>query len=127
MSERRLLSREMESAAAHCGFDCPRGLVGSVIGYLMAWTHGWRGPWVLGALEIKPHDRVLGIGFGPGAEIQRTAKLAVLPGLCAYYCSPGHLRFLRFLLPMKIERETQQDHRQTDRRPDRSVEPKVYG
>jgi ubiquinone/menaquinone biosynthesis C-methylase UbiE len=76
MSKRRLLSREMESAAAQCGFDCPRGVVGSVIGYLMAWTHGWRSPWVLSLLQVQPQDRVLAVGFGPGVEIQRVAKLA---------------------------------------------------
>jgi ubiquinone/menaquinone biosynthesis C-methylase UbiE len=31
---------------------------------------------MLSLLEINPQDRVLGIGFGPGAEIERAAKLA---------------------------------------------------
>jgi ubiquinone/menaquinone biosynthesis C-methylase UbiE len=66
----------MESAAAQCGFDCPHGLIGSVIGYSMAWTHGWRNLWVLNLLEVQPQDRVLGIGFGPGTEIKCVADRA---------------------------------------------------
>jgi hypothetical protein len=76
MNGHRLLSPEMESAAAQCGFDCPRGPIGSVIGYFMAWTHGWRNPWVLGLLNVKPEDHVLGIGFGPGTEITWVARRA---------------------------------------------------
>lgn len=76
MTPRRLLSAELEAAAAQCGFDCPRGFSGAVIGYLMAWTHNWRSTWVLNLLEVKPEDRVLGIGFGPGAEIARVAQFA---------------------------------------------------
>lgn len=76
VSNRRLLSREMESSAAQCGFDCPHGVIGSIIGHLMAWTSDWRIPWVLDLLDVKPQDRVLGIGFGPGAEIERVARLA---------------------------------------------------
>ena len=64
------------AAAAQCGFDCPRGFIGSVIGYSMAWTHGWRNPWVLSWLNVQPEDRVLGIGFGPGTEIEWVAKRA---------------------------------------------------
>ena len=34
------------------------------------------GAWVADLLEIGPRDRVLEIGFGPGAVVQRVAKLA---------------------------------------------------
>jgi len=64
----------MENSAAQGGFACPRGFSGAVMGYLMVWTHGRRNTWVLSLLDLKPDDRVLEIGFGPGTEIQRVAK-----------------------------------------------------
>lgn len=76
MSGRRLLDSQMDTAASQGGFACPQGFSGAVIGYLMAWTHGWRNTWVLSLLDVKPGDRVLEIGFGPGTEIQRVAQLA---------------------------------------------------
>lgn len=76
MSSRRLLAPELEAAAAQGGFACPRGFSGSLIGYLMAWTHWWRNTWVLSLLDLKLDDRVLEIGFGPGTEIKRSAELA---------------------------------------------------
>ena len=76
MNGRGLLDPKMETAAVQGGFACPRGFSGAVIGYLIAWTHGWRNKWVLTLLDVKPDDRVLEIGFGPGTEIQHVAKLA---------------------------------------------------
>jgi SAM-dependent methyltransferase len=76
MSSRRRLAPELEAAAAQGGFACPQGFSGAVIGYLMAWTHGWRNTWVLSLLNVKPDDRVLEIGFGPGTEMRRVAQLA---------------------------------------------------
>lgn len=76
MSKRQLLFPKMEAAAAQGGFACPRGFLGAAIGYLMAWTHGWRNIWVLSLLDAKPDDRVLEIGFGPGTEIGLVARLA---------------------------------------------------
>ena len=46
----------------------------------------------MGLLEIKPHDRVLGIGFGPGAEIERAAKLAACGVVVGVDPSPTMLR-----------------------------------
>jgi hypothetical protein len=40
----------------------------------MARTHGLRNTWVSSVLDVKPDDRVLEIGFGPGTEIQSIAK-----------------------------------------------------
>lgn len=76
MSGHRLLDPGMETNAAQGGFACPGGFSGTVIGYLMAWTHGLRNTWVLSLLDLKADDRVLEIGFGPGTEIQRAAKRA---------------------------------------------------
>lgn len=75
MSKRQLLFPKMEAAAAQGGFACPRGFLGAAIGYLMAWTRGWRNTWVLSLLDAKPDDRVLEIGFGPGTEIGLVARL----------------------------------------------------
>lgn len=76
MSARQLLDPGMETNAAQGGFACPRGFSGAVIGYLMAWTHGLRNTWALSLLDLKPDDRVLELGFGPGTEIKRVARSA---------------------------------------------------
>ena len=72
----QLLDEQTYAAAAQAGFGCPRGLWGALIGYSMAWTHRSRNSWILSLLEVKPEDRVLEIGFGPGAAIRDVARLA---------------------------------------------------
>jgi SAM-dependent methyltransferase len=71
----QLLDEQSYAAAAQAGFGCPRGIWGAAIGYAMAWTHRSRTAWVLSLLHLKPDDRVLEIGFGPGAAIRDAAKL----------------------------------------------------
>lgn len=57
-------------------FGCPRGVLGRLGGIIMARMNEDCGAWVADLLEIGPRDRVLEIGFGPGAVVQRVAKLA---------------------------------------------------
>jgi ubiquinone/menaquinone biosynthesis C-methylase UbiE len=55
-------------------FGRPRGLLGRVGGCIMAHTKRTFTPWAIGLLEIQPGDRVLEVGFGPGAAIRRLAE-----------------------------------------------------
>ncbi len=57
-------------------FGRPRGVLGRLGGIIMARMNEDCGAWVADLLEIGPRDRVLEIGFGPGAVVQRVAKLA---------------------------------------------------
>src|SRR5271168_4473975 len=54
-------------------FTHPRGWVGWLVGQLLAVKNKERSLWVLTLLDLRPTDRVLEIGFGPGADIQRVA------------------------------------------------------
>ena len=42
----------------------------------MARTNSACGAWIVGLLEVRPTDRVLEVGFGPGVVIQHLAQLA---------------------------------------------------
>ena len=58
-------------------FGNPRGLVGHLVGLIMAYENRERNLWALSLLDIQPTDRILEIGFGPGWAIQRAGKIAV--------------------------------------------------
>lgn len=47
-------------------FGRPRGLLGRLGGRIMARTNENCGAWAIDLLEIRPDDRVLEVGFGPG-------------------------------------------------------------
>jgi ubiquinone/menaquinone biosynthesis C-methylase UbiE len=59
-------------------FGRPSGLVGSLFGKIMALrpSNKERGEWTISLLQIKPNDRLLEIGFGPGFAIERAFKTA---------------------------------------------------
>lgn len=59
-------------------FGRPTGLLGNVAGFLMARTPSnlERIRWTLSLLDVKPHDRVLEVGFGPGVAIELLSKIA---------------------------------------------------
>jgi ubiquinone/menaquinone biosynthesis C-methylase UbiE len=52
-------------------FGHPRGLPGHVAGWVMAHrpSNRRRNQWVVSLLEVRPTDRVLEVGFGPGLAI----------------------------------------------------------
>ncbi len=54
-------------------FRYPRGWRGWLVGQLMAIKNKQRSLWVLSLLDLGPAERVLEIGFGPGADIRRVA------------------------------------------------------
>jgi SAM-dependent methyltransferase len=59
-------------------FGRPEGVWGSVAGRIMARTpsNNERIQWTLELLDVKPSDRILEIGFGPGVAIALASKLA---------------------------------------------------
>jgi|SRR5579863_261612 len=59
-------------------FGRPRGVLGYVAGYVMAHrpSNVERNDWALSLLAIKPTDRVLEIGFGPGIAAAKSAARA---------------------------------------------------
>lgn len=52
-------------------FMHPTGPVGALVGHLMAFKNRARGAWVTSLLELAPGERVLEVGFGPGADAGR--------------------------------------------------------
>ncbi len=58
-------------------FMKPNGFLGYLAGFIMAHrpTNRERNFWTLSLLVIKPDDRVLEIGFGPGVAIQNICKI----------------------------------------------------
>ena len=57
-------------------FGCPQGILGRLGGIIMARSNQQCAVWVIGLLDIQPHDRVLEVGFGPGVGIQLLARAA---------------------------------------------------
>jgi ubiquinone/menaquinone biosynthesis C-methylase UbiE len=57
-------------------FGHPRGLLGRMVGTIMAYENRERNLWAVSLLDIKPRDHVLEVGFGPGLAIHTAARLA---------------------------------------------------
>lgn len=57
-------------------FGQPEGLLGRVGGVVMARMNAACGAWVVGLLDIDRFDRVLEVGFGPGAIIRILSQRA---------------------------------------------------
>jgi ubiquinone/menaquinone biosynthesis C-methylase UbiE len=55
-------------------FAKPEGPLGWIAGRMM--TNRDRGEFVLALLDFQPQDRVLEIGFGPGADLRRVSEMA---------------------------------------------------
>src|SRR6516162_10144152 len=58
-------------------FGRPRGLLGRLGGHIMARTNENCGAWAIDLLEIRPDDRVLEVGFGPGVLLGRLSALTM--------------------------------------------------
>jgi len=52
----------------------PVGLIGKVMGRIMAWHNQPDNEWTVSLLEIQPTDHVLEIGFGPGQAIRYASR-----------------------------------------------------
>lgn len=59
-------------------FGHPTGFLGSIAGKIMARrpSNLDRSRWVISLLDIKPTDRVLEVGFGPGLAIEMASEIA---------------------------------------------------
>jgi ubiquinone/menaquinone biosynthesis C-methylase UbiE len=57
-------------------FGHPRGLLGRLVGTIMAYENRERNQWAVSLLDIEPRDHVLEVGFGPGLAIREVALLA---------------------------------------------------
>jgi len=57
-------------------FSNPTGPLGWLVGYALAFKNRERSEWVFSLLDLKPSERVLEIGFGPGTDIARAAEIA---------------------------------------------------
>jgi ubiquinone/menaquinone biosynthesis C-methylase UbiE len=57
-------------------FGHPRGTAGRVVGWVMAHrsSNRQRNRWVVSLLDVRPTDRVLEIGFGPGLAIAELSR-----------------------------------------------------
>jgi len=66
-------------------FGSPAGFWGGVVGRVMAWrpSNRRRNAWTVDRLGLKPGERVLEIGFGPGLALERAARLVGGTGLVA--------------------------------------------
>ena len=67
----RALDRDVVGQGHH-----PRGAAGSVTGWVFAHrpSNRQRNGWVVSLLDVRPTDRVLEIGFGPGVAIAELAR-----------------------------------------------------
>ena len=63
-------------------FARPTGTMGWVAGHLMAMKNGERSEYVFSLLDLQPSDRVLELGFGPGADVLRASReVALVAGI----------------------------------------------
>jgi ubiquinone/menaquinone biosynthesis C-methylase UbiE len=60
-------------------FHHPRGVTGWAVGQVMAHrgSNRERGVWAVSLLDVRPTDRVLEVGFGPGVAVAELARRAV--------------------------------------------------
>ncbi len=54
----------------------PRGLLGRIVGNLMARANDYEARWTISLLNIQPDQHILEIGFGPGVAIQYASQKA---------------------------------------------------
>lgn len=76
--------RRRVGAALRAQFGRPRGLWGHAVGFVLAHRSSNRGrnQWVVSLLGVRPDDRVLEIGFGPGLAILELSRLAPEGHVC---------------------------------------------
>jgi SAM-dependent methyltransferase len=55
-------------------FARPSGVLGWLVGHLLALKNRRRSEWVLSLLNVRPGDHVLEIGFGPGVDTLRASE-----------------------------------------------------
>jgi SAM-dependent methyltransferase len=80
--------RQTIIAAVRAQFGRPSGLPGRAAGLLMAHrsSNRRRNTWAVSLLDVRPDDRVLEIGFGPGLAIRELSRIAH----AGYVCGIDH-------------------------------------
>jgi SAM-dependent methyltransferase len=70
--------RQRVIAGAYAQFGHPTGVRGRAAGLVMAHrpSNRRRNSWVVSLLEVRPDDRVLEIGFGPGLAVRELSHIA---------------------------------------------------
>src|SRR5215208_4860948 len=76
--------RERVTAAVRAQFGRPTGFWGCAAGLLMAHrsSNRRRNAWAVSLLDVRPEDRVLEIGLGPGLAIRELGRLAAEGYVC---------------------------------------------
>ena len=76
------------AAAVRAQFGRPTGVWGRAAGLLMAHrsSNRRRNAWAVSLLDVRPDDRVLELGFGPGLAIRELNRLAA----AGYVCGIDH-------------------------------------
>ncbi len=74
-------------------FARPTGLLGHLAGFIMAQrgSNVARSVWTLDLLDLRPEDRVLEVGFGPGVALQKASDRATRGKLMGIDHSPTML------------------------------------
>ena len=93
-------------AAVRAQFGRPTGLRGRAAGLLMAHrsSNRRRNAWAVSLLDVRSHDRVLEIGFGPGLAIRELGRLAADGYVCGIDHSELMLRRAKRLNAEGVER-----------------------
>jgi ubiquinone/menaquinone biosynthesis C-methylase UbiE len=83
--------------AAYAQFGRPSGLLGGAAGLLMAHrsSNRKRNEWAVSLLGVRPDDRVLEIGCGPGLAIRELGRIAHAGYVCGIDHSEVMLRQAR--------------------------------
>ena len=69
------LRKEQNMNFIESQFGNPHGIIGHLVGLIMAYENRARNQWALSLLNIQPTDHILEIGFGPGWAIQQAGRL----------------------------------------------------
>jgi SAM-dependent methyltransferase len=85
---KRVKPRQRAIAAVRAQFGRPTGFWGSAAGVIMAHrsSNRRRNAWAVSLLDVRPDDRILEIGFGPGLAIRELSRLAH----AGYVCGIDH-------------------------------------
>lgn len=56
-------------------FGNPHGVLGEIVGYILAFNNRDRTQWLISEMNVKPEDEILEIGCGPGAAIKSISSV----------------------------------------------------
>ena len=89
--------RQRAIDAGRAQFGRPTGFWGHAAGLLMAHrtSNRRRNAWAVSLLDVRPEDRVLELGFGPGLAIRELSRIAAEGYVCGIDHSELMLRWAR--------------------------------